>query len=567
MALIVLKALRILLLCLSCYGYLYFLVDKGKMKVEFSPAILFSVIGSAVFFAGILNILKEACLAIFAVGVVLAVYSFVKRFNPLRFLCPGMIFFFLCLGYLCFFYYGCKLREYDDFTHWGLVVRSLLQTDRFPNFMDTIIYKSYPTGSAAFIYFVCRISGISSEWMMLLAQAAFMIGCIMCLFAFVKHNVTGFLMITVFSAAVLGSYRFVLSGLYVDVLLPLVGLAGILIGIYYDADINRVLWAILPETVFLIAVKNSGLFFVVITVIYVLFRIKWKTVKKAWAVAFVSAPFLTLLLWQKHVGLVFDQGLSSKHTMSVHGLKEAFLDKKPEAISDIFDKYISVAFDLKNIFLYFLILAIIVLVVSYFLQRQSFGMMGRLVGLCVVSYVLYQCSLLGMYLSSMPVEEAVRLASYDRYHLTIMVFIVGILLAGILSMQFERRWISAVMLVVVSAVNLFTFSPKLSHLQKQPLNLEARQKLEELIEAYQIPQGSSFVLFSEDDFAYSGYVCGYLLNRYSMHLYAGDPTGRAACNINKYDYIIVTAPTEKTEAYIKEVLKIDEVSQVIPLKK
>lgn len=65
MAIIVWKALRVLLLCLSCYGYLYLIVDKGKIKVEFSPAILFSAIGSAMFFAGILNILKETCFAIF----------------------------------------------------------------------------------------------------------------------------------------------------------------------------------------------------------------------------------------------------------------------------------------------------------------------------------------------------------------------------------------------------------------------------------------------------------------------------------------------------------------------
>lgn len=36
MAIIVWKALRVLLLCLSCYGYLYLIVDKGKIKVEFS---------------------------------------------------------------------------------------------------------------------------------------------------------------------------------------------------------------------------------------------------------------------------------------------------------------------------------------------------------------------------------------------------------------------------------------------------------------------------------------------------------------------------------------------------
>ena len=567
MAIIVWKALRVLLLCLSCYGYLYLIVDKGKIKVEFSPAILFSAIGSAMFFAGILNILKETCFAIFIAGIAFAIYSFVKKYNPLRFICPGTVFFFICLVYLGYFYYGCKLREYDDFTHWGLVVRSLLQTDRLPNFMDTIIYKSYPTGSAGFIYFVCKISGISSEWMMLFEQAVFVIGCFMCLFAFVKHKVTGFLMIFVFAVAVLGSYRFVLSGLYVDVLLPLVGLTGILIGIYYDTDINRVLWAILPETVFLIAVKNSGLFFVVVIIIYVLIRIKWKTVKKGWAAAFISAPFLTLLLWQKHVDLVFDKGLASKHTMSVHGLKEAFLDKKPQAISEIFDKYLSVVFDLRNIFLLFLILAIVALVVVYLFQKQQFGTFLRLVSIGAVSYLLYQCSLLGMYLTSMPVDEAVRLASYDRYHLTIMIFVMGILLAGILQMQFSHKAISVLMLGVASAVNLFTFAPKLSYLQKQPLNTPARQNLEALIEEHQIPKGSSFVLFSEDDFAYSGYVCGYLLNNYSMYLYTGDPTGKMPKDIRRYDYIIIADPTEKTRTYVKNVLKIDDTRQVIRLKK
>lgn len=59
--------------------------------------------------------------------------------------------------------------------------------------------------------------------------------------------------------------------------------------------------------------------------------------------------------------------------MSVHGLKEAFLDKKPQAISEIFDKYLSVVFDLRNIFLLFLILAIVALVVVYLFQKQQFG--------------------------------------------------------------------------------------------------------------------------------------------------------------------------------------------------
>lgn len=80
-------------------------------------------------------------------------------------------------------------------------------------------------------------------------------------------------------------------------------------------------------------------------------------------------------------------------------------------------------------------------------------------------------------------------------------------------------------------------------------------------------KGSSFVLFSEDDFAYSGYVCGYLLNNYSMYLYTGDPTGKMPKDIRRYDYIIIADPTEKTRTYVKNVLKIDDTRQVIRLKK
>jgi len=35
-----------------------------------------------------------------------------------------------------FFLFGKKLLEYDNFSHWGLIVKILLQKNRFPNFME-----------------------------------------------------------------------------------------------------------------------------------------------------------------------------------------------------------------------------------------------------------------------------------------------------------------------------------------------------------------------------------------------------------------------------------------------
>lgn len=568
MAITVLKVIRVILLCLSCYGYLYLIVDKGKIKVEFSPAILFSAIGSAMFFAGILNILKETCVAILVAGIIFAIYSFVKKYNPLRFICPGTIFFLICLVYFCYFYYGRKLQSYDDFSHWGTVARLMLESNRLPNFQDNIImFQSYPTGSAGFIYFIGKATGIRSEWIMPFSQTMLTMSCFVCLFAFVKHKITGYIGIVCFCITVICSQAFVLSGLLVDVLLPMIALSGMLIGIYYTKEINRVLWAVMPSVVFLIAIKNSGLFFSVVIIVYVLLCVQWKTVKKGSLTALVLSPFISLVLWQKHVKLVFSDGLSSKHTMAVDSLKESFLEKDPKIIAEIKEKFFSAVFSLQNIFLLFLLLAGVTLLLIFIFQKQQFGFSLRLIILSSVSYLVYQGSMLVMYLTSMPADEALMLASYNRYHWTVMIFMMGILLAVILQTEFRNRAVSALITIFAIAVNFFVFPPQLSQLQKKQLSTPARETLETLIKDYRIPYGSSCILFSHDDAGYDYFLCRYLLRTTSIDLYMGDPTGKTPKDIYSYDYIIIADPTEETRAYVKDVLKIDDTRQVIRLKK
>ena len=74
---VVVKCLRLLLLIVSCYGWITF-IWKKNIKIEFSVMLFVSALGSFMFFAGILNILELASLLIFAVGLVLALRTFVK---------------------------------------------------------------------------------------------------------------------------------------------------------------------------------------------------------------------------------------------------------------------------------------------------------------------------------------------------------------------------------------------------------------------------------------------------------------------------------------------------------
>lgn len=186
----VIAGVRLLALCFCLYGYIRWLC--GKIRPEFTPAVLFAGIGAAMFFAGILNIMRLAAAGILAGGAVLAVRGmFGKRRSRNGFkklLCPALIFYAGVLALLAVLIYGAKFTEYDDFSHWATVLKVMLRNNRFPNFeeSDIIYFPSYPPGTAAFIWFFEKAAGISSEWSQMFFQAALTVAMTLPLFAYAK---------------------------------------------------------------------------------------------------------------------------------------------------------------------------------------------------------------------------------------------------------------------------------------------------------------------------------------------------------------------------------------------
>lgn len=74
-------------------------------------------------------------------------YFTAESFLPLLYLILFSLIFF-------FFLFEKKLLEYDNFSHWGLIVKILFQKNRFPNFMEEnyLMFQEYPLGSATYIY-------------------------------------------------------------------------------------------------------------------------------------------------------------------------------------------------------------------------------------------------------------------------------------------------------------------------------------------------------------------------------------------------------------------------------
>lgn len=151
----------LILLC-SLLGYSFFLFKKYDIKIEFVPVIIFSSITVLMYISGLLNFMPQMVQIILVFGILLWIYilkdikSNIKLIKDM--ITPGTILFVILGCYFIVFLNNITLIHYDNFSHWGLIVRNMWLNDRLPNFLDSAItFRTYPPGTAVFIYFLQRL--------------------------------------------------------------------------------------------------------------------------------------------------------------------------------------------------------------------------------------------------------------------------------------------------------------------------------------------------------------------------------------------------------------------------
>ena len=393
------KVVRLLLLVFSFYGFMQ--AARRRLDANLSLAFIFASIGSLLFLAGILNLLPETAAFICLLGCVLGVRSIRRRESPLALISPGTLFFAVGSVVMAALLFRAKFTSYDNFSHWAIVVKRMLATDRFPNFSDVNIqFQSYPLGSSCFIYYIAKVSGIRFEWMQMLAQAVLMLGMTAALFSCSRRPVTHLLTAVVGVALLAGDVDF--TSLMVDTLLPLTALAGLAACVALRDRIGERPWLLLPFLLFLMSIKNSGLLFDVVLLVCMLCcgRKALRGHVRAFALTALS-PFALLLLWQKHVKLVFSDGMHAKHSLSLSLFAATLEEKGEDIIQTITGGMLGKVFSLSNPMLYVLLLLLALLLIGRFClrDRQSPHFLAPLV---LGSYAAYELGLFLMYLLTMP---------------------------------------------------------------------------------------------------------------------------------------------------------------------
>ena len=143
----------------------------------------------------------------------------------------------------------------------------------------------------------------------------------------------------------------------------------------------------------------------------------------------LMVPMLSQYLWKQHTEYVFYKAQDSKHAMDIEAYEENYKEKTEQDKKEIISKMVQRTSSLsERPFRIFFVWNVLLLgiIVAFKIQHRKEGWLvaAFLAGIAV--YLCYWVGQLGMYLFSMPIEEAIRLASYDRYVYTILIYLLGI---------------------------------------------------------------------------------------------------------------------------------------------
>ena len=551
----IIKIMRIALLCASMYGYMR---EAGRrIAPELSIGFTFAAIGSVMTVAGVLNVLPEAAVLICAGGLACLVRGIAKdrRMPPLNW---GVAFLAVMCAVLTARLYGLLLIHNDNFSHWGVIVRHMLVKDRLPNYADPYIwYQSYPPGSAAFIYYCLKITGVRAEWAQMLAHwmcAAGMLSGLFCLAKGVPAK------LACFAGAMLvfcGDNNF--NQLLVDSTLALVTAEAVCFCVYYRRDLRKKAPYLIPWLTYLIALKNSGGLFVLYALILVFF---WGGFKRG-AVCAVP-PLMMLLIWNRHVSYVFESGMTTRHSMSIDNFRRMLSAKKPGSVNSIVRQLLQRVFSLTNEYLAVLIFSIALFILAMILLRRDRLIRGLLI-YGAAAYAIYMAGTLGMYIFTMPEGQAVQLASYDRYHGTISMFCASVALMAALVFADRARekpkggmWgrvccLGCVAAIAVSGMPEYTHYTRILRTGEQG-KLPIRLAADEVIAECGIPPEASYYVLVGDDFA----ATPYLTNLMNCLLMARDIQVRRIKQILdeneafKSDYLIAFEDVPQVMDYVEE---------------
>lgn len=544
------RLIRSIGLLLSFYGYISFFA----MKIDRNLAIgfTFASIGSAMFLAGLLNILPEMAITIFCLGLILFL---TEIRNKKISLCIGGVYVALAAIVVLACVYGKMFLTYDNFSHWATAVKHMYLTNRFPNFMDPYIdFQSYPLGAGVFNYYCLKITNIRSEWFQMLVHAVCNLGMLSGLFCLSRDRLSE--LFCAICCTLLLSAVNAADMLCVDGMLAFTAICAFAFCIYYRDCLHEKGWYLSPWLAFLVSIKNSGLLFAFLIILWVLVFAEIKHGKLRLTIGLSFVTLVTAWLWRKHVKFVFVNGNAARHSISLSQFKNIFDSKSIDDVHNITTGVIRNIFSVTNPYFLVFVFSAVVFIMSLIYAKQNKAVRNMLL-YSFICYVIYQLGLLGMFLFSMPRPEAITLLGWSRYHSTSWIFSTGVLAASLMQLDSKLQMKTAsIGYLLCVACFILSGGPSLRYFQtSSPEKYAVRQKCETIIKDNDIPVGKRYLIIVDSDHNDSGYLyylIKYLLFPEYSQVIKVDNISDQIINDDEYDYLIAYGSTKEVNVLYEE---------------
>ncbi len=438
-----LTILRLIAFLLSVAGYGAFARAYLKISPRASYIFVLSSLALLVYFAGLAGVLLYAAYALFGIGIVLLIALLINKKIKLAYNISSLSAINLAFGAVFLVIIASLIHtrfvHYDNFSHWAVVVKYMLVTDHIPDAASAIIdFKSYPLGSSSFLYYVCRIVG-NSEGVMLAGQGMLLFASFYAVFGAIRDQKRFLLVALLGTGCSLMAFFNIsirVNNLLVDFLLPALSLASIGVMLVERKRFSTLCLASLPVLGLLVIVKNTGIFFALFGFVFLIYRaIQYQNNDEKlrpfyWGgIATILLALVPLILWNVHTSIAFPAD-SSKFSYDFQTLSSFTLDKTPDQIRYIVQLFLYTVTQINQLttmgFVAFNAVVLVVYLVARFVFHKRWKLLLALL-LLDLAVVLYYGGILAMYILSMPLDEALRLAGFERYASSMILFMLGAL--------------------------------------------------------------------------------------------------------------------------------------------
>lgn len=423
---------KIILFILILLGYSYFFKDKFAIKIEFSFPLATVVIIDIIYIFSLINLMMIGCIILYILGIIILIFYICKlkkdffseifQFN--------ILFSLILLAFFSILIRNLHMLHFDNFSHWAVIVKQLISLNSLPDASNVLTsYFEYPPGSAYFIYFFCFFTNSSESFQIIAQLILSIIFSIPLLGLFKRKKIINYIFWTCYVI-----FTLVIDVSVADLLVDsLVGITASMCYCFfyqYRNNLRKCLWLFVPLNLFLLLVKNIAIFFYIINVICLFYLIlkHRKTFSKKDILINIGIAILPLLLfmfWKLRCRLVFD-GMISCQSVSLANYKNNFSLKTMDDIKNIVMVFLKNLFSANNL-ASILMLLLLIVITTFIIKSKKYRNI-KLSLYIVTLFLSYNFFLLFSYIFSMTLDEALRLASYDRYIFTVVIFLVGIII-------------------------------------------------------------------------------------------------------------------------------------------